>query len=60
MVGLALYAPFKYWKATMRPPWSLLFSNHRIIESPRLEKTQRITVFLFVEMCREWWQLWWH
>ena len=22
-----LYAPFKYWKATMRSPWSLLFSK---------------------------------
>ena len=31
-----LYGPFKYWKATMRPPWILLFSKQAQLPRPFL------------------------
>ena len=40
-----LYAPFKYWKAVVRSPWSLLFSKLRSWKcDPKVQKRKQVEV----------------
>ena len=41
-----LYAPFKYWKATMRPRWSLLFSKLNKPSSLNLSSLETSTALM--------------
>ena len=49
-----LYAPFKYWKATVRSPWILLYSKLNKLSSLNLSSQQRCSSPLIILVALLW------